>query len=72
MLVGLACKYFSCHRLLVKIYQLVEKVPGQKKHSWCFPSRYLKVFHWVPHDLIAVNLNAYGLSIDAVTFLYST
>ena len=65
MLVDLACKYFSCHRLLVKVYQLLEKYLNNKNN------RYLKVSDCVPHDLLVANPNAYGLSIDAVTFLYS-
>ena len=29
-----------------------------------------KAFDYIPHDLLAVKLHAYGLSEDAVTFVY--
>ena len=30
-----------------------------------------KAFGCIPYDLLAVKLHAYGLSMDAITFIYS-
>ena len=66
MLVDLACKYLVVTDFLLKFINYWKKYLNNKNN------RYLKVSDCVPHDLLVANLNAYGLSIDTVTFLYST
>ena len=62
---GKILKSCSC-----KTYRRMEKSLDHKNIIGAVPMDLSKVFDCIPHNLLVARLHAYGLSMDAITFIY--
>ena len=54
-----------------KTYRRMEESLDHKNIIGAVPMDLSKVFECIPHDLLVAKLHAHGLSMDAITFIYS-
>ena len=64
-------KSYSSNHVLVKLIEEWKKSLDDKNFIRAVLMNLSKAFDCVPHDLLFANFHAYGLSMDAITFIYS-
>ena len=62
---------YSSNHVLLRLIENWEKSLDNKSFVGTFLMDLSKAFDCIPHDLLVAKLHAYGLSNDAVTFMYS-
>ena len=62
---------YSSNHVLLRLIENWEKSLDNKSFVGTFLMDLSKAFDCIPHDLLVAKLHAYGLSNDAVTFIYS-
>ena len=64
-------KPYSSNRVLLKLIEEWKKSLDDKNIIGAVLMALSKVFDCIPHDLLVAKLHPYGLSMDAITFIYS-
>ena len=64
-------KSYSSNHVLLKLIEEWKKSLDEKNIVGAVLMDLSKAFDCIPHDLLVAKLHAYGLSVDAITFLYS-
>ena len=61
----------SSNHVLLKLIEEWKKSLEDKNIIGAVLMDLTKAFDWIPHNLLVAKLHAYGLSMDAITFIYS-
>ena len=64
-------KFYSSNHVLLKLIEEWKKSLDDKSIIGAVLMYLSKAFDCTPHDLLVANVHAYGLSMDAITFIYS-
>ena len=62
--------YSSCH-VLIRLIEDWKDSLDKRFVTGALLTDLSKTFHCIPHDLLVVKLHAYGISLNATTFIYS-
>ena len=63
--------FYSTNHVLLKLIEEWKKSLDDKNIIGAVLMALSKVFDCIPHDLLVAKLHPYGLSMDAITFIYS-
>ena len=64
-------KFYSTNHVLLKLIEEWKKSLDDKSIIGAVLMYFSKGFDCIPHDLLVAKLHVYGLSMDAITFVYS-
>ena len=64
-------KFYNSNHVLLKLIKNWKKSLDNKNSEGTVVMDLSKAFNCIPHDLLVPKLDAYGLTEDAVTFVYS-